>query len=50
MPDFESAAKFTLKVTVEDPTKPVDLNTFLQQIGHVKVYENLSEIPVQTMR
>src|SRR6476620_12683760 len=48
MPDIESAAKFTLKVSVGDPTKPVDLNTILEQIGNVKVYENLPEIPINT--
>ena len=48
MPDIESGAKFTLKVTVEDLPGPFDLNPFLEQIGNIKVYENLPEIPVYT--
>jgi len=37
--DVDSAAKYTLKVMVEDVTKPIDLNTSLESIPDVKVYD-----------
>jgi hypothetical protein len=44
--DVDSAAKYTLKVTVEDVTRPVDLITFLQELPSVKVYEGVSEAAI----
>jgi hypothetical protein len=43
MSDIESADKFTVKVMVEDTTKPVDLNEFLSSIPNASVYEGVSE-------
>ena len=46
--DVDSAAKYTLKVMVEDVTKPIDLNTSLESIPDVKVYEGVSETAIPT--
>ena len=44
--DVDSAAKYTLKVTIEGATRPLDLIKFLQRIRNVKVYEGISEIAI----
>ena len=43
MNGIESPDKFTVKVVVEDTTKPVDLNDFLSSIPDASVYEAVSE-------
>jgi hypothetical protein len=44
----ESTVQFILKVSVEDPSKPVDLDTFLSSIPHVHVTQTFAQIPPTT--
>lgn len=40
----ETVAKFTLKVSVEDPAKSVDLDTYLGQIADIKVRHDFTQL------
>jgi hypothetical protein len=40
----EEVAKFTLKVSVEDSAKSVDLNTYLEKIADIKVRQDFKHL------